>query len=110
MPVCEVATNRGDTYRYEWAKADGTDRFGFTGELVESEPPRRAVTTERMIGMDTPETVNEMTLTPVGGGTLLSLVITYPDAATRDMVLATGMTEGMETSYRRLEAEILSGQ
>jgi len=110
MPVCEVAANLGDTYRYEWAKADGTDRFGFTGELVESEPPRRAVTTERMIGMDTPETVNEMTLTPVGGGTLLSLVITYPDAATRDMVLATGMTEGMETSYRRLEAEILSGQ
>ena len=44
--------------------------------------------------------------TPVAecsGGTLLSLVITYADAAQRDAVLATGMTGGMETSYARLE-------
>ena len=34
---------------------------------------------------------------------LLSLVITYADAAQRDAVLATGMTGGMETSYARLE-------
>jgi uncharacterized protein YndB with AHSA1/START domain/DNA-binding transcriptional ArsR family regulator len=40
-------------------------RFGFEGELLESEPPHRAVTTERMIGMEGPGTVNEMTLTPV---------------------------------------------
>jgi len=107
MPVCEVAANVGDTYRYEWAQTDGDGHFGFTGELLESEPPRRAVTTERMIGMEGSGTVNEMTLTSVEGGTLLSIVITYPDSATRDTVLATGMTDGMEASYRRLEAEIL---
>ena len=56
-----------------------------------------------MIGMDFPATLNELTLTPVAGGTLLSLVITYADAAQRDAVLATGMTGGMETSYARLE-------
>ena len=42
-------------------------------------------------------------LTPVAGGTLLSLVITYPSTEIRDMVLATGMTDGMEASYTRLE-------
>ena len=44
---------------------------------------------------------------PAEGGTLLSLVITYPDAETRDAVLGTGMTEGMEASYARLEDEVL---
>ncbi len=52
-------------------------------------------------------TVNEMTLTPVAGGTLLSILITYPNVEIRDIVLATGMTDGMETSYQRLEAQAL---
>jgi uncharacterized protein YndB with AHSA1/START domain len=108
MPVCEIAEKAGDTYRYEWEQRDGDGRFGFTGVVLASEPPRRVVTTERMIGMDGPELVNEMTLTPIDGETLLSIVITYPDAATRDAVLATGMTDGMEASYRRLEGEILA--
>ncbi|RLV56762.1 ATPase [Aeromicrobium phragmitis] len=108
MPVCEVADKVGETYRYEWESVDGENRFGFTGELLESEPPHRMVTTERMIGMEGPGVVNEMTLTPVEGGTLLSLVIAYPNAELRDTVLATGMTDGMERSYARLESEVLA--
>ncbi|MBX3100189.1 MAG: SRPBCC domain-containing protein [Salinibacterium sp.] len=103
MPVCEIATAVGDSYRYEWQRDGGDERFGFTGELLESEEPYRAVTTEAMIGMDFPATLNELTLTAVEGGTLLSLVITYANAEQRDAVLATGMTGGMETSYQRLE-------
>jgi uncharacterized protein YndB with AHSA1/START domain len=108
MPVCEIATNVGDTYRYEWEKdASGEGRFGFTGELLESEYPHRQVTTESMIGVPG-QTLNELTLTPVEGGTLLSLVITYANAEMRDMILATGMTDGMETSYQRLEGLLVS--
>jgi uncharacterized protein YndB with AHSA1/START domain len=108
MPVCEVARSVGDTYRYEWEKEDGSQRFGFEGELLEMAPPHRAVTTERMIGMDFPPTRNELTLTPVGAGTLLSIIITYPSAEVRDMALGSGMTDGMERSYLRLEDEILA--
>ena len=107
MPVCEVATRVGDQYRHEWETVDGTQRFGFTGTLLEVSPPHRSVTTEQMIGMDGPGTTNELTLTAVEGGTLLSILITYPSADVRDMVLATGMTDGMETSYARLEREVL---
>jgi uncharacterized protein YndB with AHSA1/START domain len=103
MPVCEIAAKVGDSYRYEWAPEGGGEGFGFTGELLESEKPYRAVTTESMIGMDFPATLNELTLTPVEGGTLLSLFITYANAEQRDAILATGMTGGMETSYARLE-------
>lgn len=108
MPVCEVAAEVGGAYRYEWEQADGSGRFGFTGELLESSPPHRAITTEQMIGMEGPGTVNELTLTPVEGGTLMSLLITYPDAQIRDVVLGTGMLDGMETSFLRLEREVLA--
>jgi uncharacterized protein YndB with AHSA1/START domain len=108
MPVCDVASNVGDSYRYEWAADDGSGRFGFEGELLESEPPRRAVTTERMIGMDGPGATNELTLTPVGAGTLLTIIITYPNVDVRDVVLGSGMTTGMERSYERLENEVLA--
>ncbi|MCO5201540.1 MAG: SRPBCC domain-containing protein [Chloroflexi bacterium] len=109
MPVCEVATSIGDTYRYEWQSGSGEESFGFTGELLESQPPHRAVTTEQMVGTDGPATVNEMTLTPVEGGTLLAIVITYPSAEVRDAILSTGMTDGMEASYARLESQVLGG-
>ncbi|TAL43283.1 MAG: ATPase [Salinibacterium sp.] len=103
MPVCEPATRVGDSYRYMWSPESGGEGFGFTGELLESEEPYRAVTTEAMIGLDSPATLNELTLTPVDGGTLLTLVITYANAEQRDAILATGMTDGMEASYERLE-------
>jgi uncharacterized protein YndB with AHSA1/START domain len=103
MPVCEIATAVGDSYRYEWQRDGGDERFGFTGELLESVEPYRSVTTEAMIGTDYPPTLNELTLAQVEGGTLLSIVITYANAEQRDAVLATGMTDGMETSYQRLE-------
>jgi uncharacterized protein YndB with AHSA1/START domain len=108
MPVCEATTEIGGAYRYEWepanAQEDGSPgRFGFEGELLESDPPHRAVTTERMIGMEGPGNRNELTLTPTHGGTLLTLVITFPSAEVRDIVLGTGMVDGMETSYARLE-------
>jgi uncharacterized protein YndB with AHSA1/START domain len=108
MPVCEIAVDVGDTYRYEWESEDGSTRFGFEGELLDSLPPHRAVTTERMIGTDGPSTLNEMTLVPVEGGTLLVILITYPSTELREEILATGMVDGMETSYARLES-VLDG-
>ena len=113
MPTCEVATEVGQTYHYVWREHASGRSFGSTGELLEVAAPSRAVTTERMYGDgipdDAPGTVNELTLTPVQGGTLLTLVITYPDAATRDTVLGTGMVHGMEASYARLEDTVLAG-
>ncbi len=114
MPVCETASAPGQRYRYEWSNTEGGQSFGFTGEFVEGQAPYRAVTTEAMTTPDDPDatnspsTLNEMTLTPIDGGTLLTLLITYPDAATREMIIATGMVDGMETSYARLEREVIA--
>lgn len=109
MPVCEVATEVGENYRYEWEPEEGDEgRFGFTGEVLELSAPHRSVTTERMIGMEGEPHVNELTLTPRDGRTLLTLVVTYPSTEVRDLVLDTGMVGGMEASYARLEAEVLA--
>lgn len=113
MTTADVAASVGDSYTNRWAPvaggpADGAEAFGFEGELLASDPPYREVTSERMIGMPGPGTTNELTLTPVAGGTLMSLVITYPDKDLRDMILATGMTDGMEASYQRLESELVA--
>ena len=53
-PSARWPTPVGERYRYEWESADGQQRFGFEGELLESAAPYRAVTTERMIGTDGP--------------------------------------------------------
>lgn len=110
MTVCEVDPTVGGRYRYAWEPVEGEpgEPFGFDGETLLSEPPVRAVTTEHMTGTDFPSTLNDMNLYEEDGATLITLLIEYPDSQTRDMVLATGMTEGMETSYRRLESVLAS--
>ena len=108
MPVADVASEAGQPYRYEWENVETGERFGFVGEVLEAQPPYRIVTTEGMIGMEGPPAVNELTFKEVDGGTLVNIVITYPSTEVRDMVLASGMVDGMETSYARLEDEVLA--
>ena len=105
MSVCEIDPEVGGRYRYAWQPLEGTagEEFGFDGETLLSEAPRRAVTTEHMTGTDFPSTLNDLSLEEEDGATLITLVIEYPDKETRDIVLATGMTDGMEASYGRLE-------
>lgn len=109
MTECTVASAPGDRYRYGYAPVGDVEGepFALTGELLESAAPVREVFLETMEGVDGPPTHNEQTLTPVEGGTLLVLVITYESREMRDMILGTGMTDGMEASYERLEAKVL---
>ncbi|MBW9092502.1 SRPBCC domain-containing protein [Microbacterium jejuense] len=110
MSVCEVDPRVGGHYRYQWQPLEGTDgeTFGFDGETLVIDAPHRAVTTEHMTGTDFPATLNDLSLYEEDGATLITLVVEYPDAQTRDIVLATGMTDGMEASYARLEG-VLAG-
>lgn len=108
MTSCDFSTRIGSGYRFEWSRGDGSDAFGFGGDVLECEPPHRLVTTERMWGDDGPSSRQEITLTPVDGGTLLSQVMTYPSIEVRDQALESGMTDGMEASYARLERVLAS--
>lgn len=109
MTACENDLVVGGSYRTAWAPEEGQpgEAFGFEGENLVIEPERRMVTTERMSGTDFPGTVNDLSFDEVDGVTLLTLLVTYADLEQRDTILATGMTDGMEASYARLEREVL---
>lgn len=109
MTECTVATEVGASFRNSWVPVGDTpgEPFGFEGEALLIDAPRRAVTTERMQGAPV-ETVNDLNLYEEDGATLITLLIEYPDVQTRDMILATGMADGMEASYERLQETVLS--
>lgn len=110
MTACENDLVVGGSFRQAWTPVGDTagEAFGFEGENLVIEPERRMVTTERMTGAPFPANVNDLQFAEADGVTLMTLLITYPDLAQRDMILATGMTDGMETSYQRLEREVLT--
>lgn len=104
MTECVPATAVGERYRNMWQEEGKPETaFGFEGEVVLIDPPRRSVTTEGMVGMEGPSTLNDLQLYEEDGATLVTVLIEYPDKDTRDMILATGMIDGMESSFARLE-------
>ena len=103
MPVCISEARPNGKIRYEWSNGKGGG-FYLTGEYLELEPCRRVVHVERMHFPDpTPDNHVETAFDPDGTGTLMTMRMTLPDAETRKRMLATGMENGMEASYVRLE-------
>jgi uncharacterized protein YndB with AHSA1/START domain len=101
MPVCEIDLRPGGSWHYVWRKADGSE-MGMTGTYREVVPPERVVHTESW-GPEWPETVNTMVLTESGGRTTITLTVSYPSKEARDAALETGMKEGMDQSFARLD-------
>lgn len=103
MPVCINEAKPGGKIRYEWSDGQGGG-FYLTGEFIELEPPHRIVHVERMHLPDpTPDNHIETTFVADGSGTLMTMRMTLPNAETRKAMLETGMDQGMEASYARLE-------
>ena len=103
MPVCICEAAPQGKIRYEWANGKGAG-FYLTGEFIELEPFRRIVHVERMHLPDaTPDNHIETRFEPDGIGTLLTMRMTLPDLETRTRMLSSGMEQGMEASYVRLE-------
>ena len=106
MPVCINDARPGGKIRYEWTDSKGNG-FYLTGEFISLEPFSRIVHVERMHMPDaTPDNHVETRFAPDGQGTLMTMRMTLPDAATREAMLATGMDQGMEASYQRMEKVI----
>lgn len=103
MPVCINEARPGGKIRYEWSDGNGGG-FYLTGEFVELVPFSRIVHVERMYLPDpTPDNHVTTTFTKDGTGTLMTMRMSLPDAATRTAMLQSGMEHGMEAGYVRLE-------
>jgi uncharacterized protein YndB with AHSA1/START domain len=109
MPVAESDPRPGGLFRFRWDDGQGGG-FRIEGEFLEVDPDRRILHVERMFLPDpTPDNRVETRFAPVEGGTALHMTMTLPDAATRAAMLQTGMTEGMEMTYERLDALLAGG-
>ena len=106
MPICENDPRPGGTYRFVWRKADGAE-MTIPGVYQEVTPPEGFVAKESW-GPDWPETINTLRLTETDGRTTATLTIRYPSKDARDAALETGMKEGMDQSYDRLDEYLKS--
>lgn len=103
MPHCQSDPRPGGTFRFEWTNGLGHS-FHATGEYLDLTAPARIVHIERMfLPNPTPDSHVETRFDPVETGTRLTMIMTLPDAKARAAVLASGMEDGLEDSYARLD-------
>ncbi len=100
MPGCEVDFRVGGKYLYTWRNdADGSE-FSIGGVHKEIAQPERIVTLENFMG---DEALNTLTFDEKNGRTTLVLTMRFENKEKRDQALATGMADGIASSYDRLD-------
>jgi uncharacterized protein YndB with AHSA1/START domain len=102
MPVCEIDLRPGGSWRYVYRKAGGSE-MTLTGSFLEVAPPDRLVATESW-GPEWPETINTTEFTESAGLTTITITMKFPTKEARDAALQTGMKQGMDPSFARLDS------
>ena len=110
---CEDDPRPGGKFVWEWTDANGAFmRMG--GENLEYAPPERSVRTETFVmgGFDCPPMGTQhvtMTLKEIGDRTHMTILLAYASKEARDGAVASGMADGMNMSYERLDAILVGG-
>ena len=109
MPVCDMDMRVGGQYRWRWRNDENGQEFGFTGEVLEVVPHAKIVHTQSFdpgdlgVSMGGEPSLVTVTFQEAGGITNMTTTIKFASKADRDAAFATGMTDGMEVSYKRLD-------
>jgi uncharacterized protein YndB with AHSA1/START domain len=109
MPVCEMDMRVGGQYRWRWRSDENGQEFGFTGEVLEVVPHARIVHTQIFdpgdlgFSMGGEPSIITVTFQESDGITNVATSIKYASKTDRDAAFATGMTDGMEMSYKQLD-------
>src|SRR5689334_9977434 len=108
MPVCEIDLRVGGKYRYEWEHKQRGAKMGMGGVYTEVAKPEKIGSREKFDDDWTGgETTALQLFTEKSGKTTLTHTILYASKQARDGAAATGMTDGMEAGYQRLD-EVLA--
>lgn len=115
MPVCEMDMRVGGQYRWRWRSDENGQEFGFAGEVLEVVPHARIVHTQIYdpgdlgYSMGGEPSIVTVTFQEAGGITNMETSIKYASKADRDEAFSTGMTDGMEMSYKQLDDVLAEG-
>jgi uncharacterized protein YndB with AHSA1/START domain len=103
----EVDLRVGGTWRYVMTANAGFE-VAFHGEFREIVPNERLVSTEVYEAMPEGEALNTITFTEHDGRTTLTLLVEHDSKQTRDMVIDTGMEDGLQEALTHLEQVAVS--
>ncbi len=108
MSVCEVDLQVGGSYRWRWRNVESGKEFGFHGVYLSIEPNAKIAHTQifdpgTVGGSMGGAAVGSVTFDEARGQTTMATVIKFQSIEDRDAALSTGMTDGMEASYRLLD-------
>ena len=109
MPVCDIDLKVGGRYRYVW-RGPGGEEMGMGGTFRLIERPARIDTAE-LFDQDWTcgETFITTRFTEQDGRTTATLTVLYSSKDAREGALATGMADGMEAGYQRLDELFAAG-
>jgi len=115
MPVCEMDVRVGGRYRWRWRSDEDGKEFGFEGEFLDVQPAALLRQTESFDPGDVGGTMGEQAAVVTvrfaerNGVTTLTTLIEYASKEDRDAAMSTGMTDGMEASYKMLDELLAKG-
>jgi uncharacterized protein YndB with AHSA1/START domain len=101
VPVCEIDLRVGGAWKFVNRHPHGEAIF--YGEYREISRPDRLVFTEIFADFPNSPSLVTSVFTEEHGRTRLTATVRYPSQQVRDMVIASGMSEGAGVSYDRLE-------
>jgi uncharacterized protein YndB with AHSA1/START domain len=114
MPVCDMDVRVGGKYRWQWKSREDGKQFGFFGKYIEVNAPSKITHEEYFDPGDVSGDITgampvgdpcvvSLDLSEKNGVTTLVCRMTYASKEARDAAVSTGMTDGMEYSYSRLD-------
>lgn len=105
MPACTVDLRPGGKYHYRWRNDTDGREFGLNGVYQSIVPDDRLEIRESFEDVGPAgEAHIDTRFTDDGQATRVTYVITAESRKERDAALATGMTDGMEMSFKGLDA------
>jgi uncharacterized protein YndB with AHSA1/START domain len=110
MPVCDMDLRVGGKYKWQWKNQEDGKQFGFYGVFTEVNAPSRLAHDQyydpgdvgSSMPVDDPCNVG-LDLSEQNGVTTLVCTMRFASKEARDGAVATGMTDGMEFSYTRMD-------
>ena len=99
---CEIDLRVGGAWRWVMVTPDGFE-VAFHGEYREIVPNERLVSTEIYEAVGGEGTVNTLTFTEADGRTTARLLVDAGSKETRDMIIASGMEDGLQDALDLLE-------
>lgn len=110
LPICDMDVREGGRYRWRWRSDTDGSEFGFFGTFSEVKAPSKLAHDQYFDpgDMNYAMPVGDPCLitldfSEIDGVTTLAMTMSFVSKEARDSAVSTGMTDGMEVGYARID-------